>query len=240
MLVKALASVIGIEDPFEPAKRCGLTTLFPVDADKDDETTIGLTIAFAKVSMLWVVLWYVSVLLTKLFLAKLLPPSSVQKENNSFYIGQKFTATLKVVLVSLIANMCLWASIGMPLPLRFKGGPAIEIAGMLFTSFEAADLLLGSIHGLMEFEYVIHHLLHIVLGMFIRGYCMGNYIAAVLMAQVAPLLSRMRCALQANDGPTHELLPNLHHLSPTIHRANHPLLPWTLVLCPTPLQIHRI
>ena len=48
---------------------------------------------------------------------------------------------------------------------------AAEIAGNFFTSFEIVDLVLGSLHGLMDKEYVIHHLLHIVLGILIRGLC---------------------------------------------------------------------
>lgn len=48
---------------------------------------------------------------------------------------------------------------------------AAEIAGAYFTSFEIVDLVLGSLHGLMDKEYIIHHVLHIVLGVLIRGLC---------------------------------------------------------------------
>ena len=48
---------------------------------------------------------------------------------------------------------------------------------------EVADLLLGGIHGMMDAVYLVHHGLHIVLGLVLAANCMYCFTAAVLMSQ---------------------------------------------------------
>merc|ERR1712137_1043694 len=66
---------------------------------------------------------------------------------------------------------------------RFGPCPASEVAGVLFTAFKLADLLLGSIHGMLDTVYLVHHSLHITLGLIIRGNCHPCLVAGILMAQ---------------------------------------------------------
>ena len=179
-----LDALLGVDDAFDSSPRCGVTRLLPVDPGAALESLPGFASAVGKVTLLWGVLWYAGILFARLVVLKSIPSSSVATENNPIFVGQKFTAMLKVILVSGMANACLWGFQGKPLEQHFLGGPAIEIAGILFTTFELADLGLGMLHGLMDLEYVVHHVLHILLGLIIRGNCMTGLLAAVLMAQV--------------------------------------------------------
>eukprot|EP00966_Prymnesium_polylepis_P105701 2448160-Prymnesium_polylepis.1 len=192
-----LSAILGVPDAFDSSPRCGVTTLLPVDPGASVESAAGFATVVAQVTLVWCVLWYASVLFARLWLLKWLPRSSVESENGSFFVGQKFPAMLKVILVSGMANACLWGFQDKSLEQNFLGGPAIEIAGLLFTTFEIADLVLATGHRLMDWEYVVHHLLHIVLGLIIRGNCMTGLLAAVLMAQARAHTRRTARAARA-------------------------------------------
>lgn len=185
MLSSSLASLLGVSDPFSSSSRCGLTRLLPVDPTSFQETTHGLALAMAKLTLVWCLLWYLLALIAKFGMLGRLPPSYVAKENTAFFVGQKCLAFCKVSVVSALANSCLWAFRFKPVEHNFLGGPAIEIAGLLFTTYEIADLILGLLHGLMDLVYVVHHLLHIMLGLIIRGHCVMGLVAALLMSQAS-------------------------------------------------------
>jgi len=198
-----LSAILGVPDAFDSSPRCGVTTLLPVDPGASVESAAGFATVVAQVTLVWCVLWYASVLFARLWLLKWLPRSSVESENGSFFVGQKFPAMLKVILVSGMANACLWGFQDKSLEQNFLGGPAIEIAGLLFTTFEIADLVLATGHRLMDWEYVVHHLLHIVLGLIIRGNCMTGLLAAVLMAQETSGIFLNYFLLMRNRAPNH-------------------------------------
>ena len=104
-------------------------------------------------------------------------------ENRGVYVGQKLAATLKVLVVASLANAQLWYTWrGGRFPTGWACGGS-ELAGVVFTAFEVADLLLGGIHGMMDAVYLVHHGLHIVLGLVLAANCMYCFTAAVLMSQ---------------------------------------------------------
>lgn len=184
-MFEAIGTLIGVDDPFGTSARCGRTQLIPVDPGSSEETFTGVAWVMARMTLLWCISLYVSALCAKLIILPRLPRSSVEKENTPFHVGQKIPAFLRSVIVSGLANIYLCVFWSKSIEQNFLAGPAIEIAGMFFTSFEIADLLVGVLHGMMGLEYLVHHLLHIGLGLIIRGNCVAGLLAAVLMAQVA-------------------------------------------------------
>lgn len=148
------------------------------------ETWPDFLLMLGHMCTMWVVLWYVSFALTRRFVLPLLPRSSVEHENRTVYVSQKFVATAKALLVSYWANVAVYQTwVSAEEHNELTQNVAAEIAGGYFTSFEIVDLVLGSLHGLMEKEYVVHHSLHIVLGILIRGLCSLSPIACILMSQ---------------------------------------------------------
>ena len=136
-----------------------------------------------RLTLIWMLVWYACALPAKFFLLPALPPSSVASENRGVYVGQKLAATLKVLVVASLANAQLWYTWrGGRFPTGWACGGS-ELAGVVFTAFEVADLLLGGIHGMMDAVYLVHHGLHIVLGLVLAANCMYCFTAAVLMSQ---------------------------------------------------------
>jgi len=182
LLNATLSTILGVEDAFHSDQRCGLTALLPTDPGLQHETPLGVVMALAVVTAGWGLLWLLSYLVSRVFILPWLPPSTKAEENSASFVGRTFPATLKGLLVSGLAITCLftWYVQGKPLRDPFVSrSPALEMAGVLFISYEIADLLFGK----LQLEFVVHHLLHIALGWVIRWNCMGGLLAAVLMAQ---------------------------------------------------------
>jgi len=148
-----------------------------------DESTEDFFVLLLKWMGVWFVLWYVFAGLVHVFVMPRLPESSKPHENKTVYVSQKFVAEIKSVAVSLLANVGvfqMWGQAGVDL---YAPNVYAEFAGILFTSFEGVDLVLGSLHGFMDAVYVAHHAIHIALGLIIRGNCTLGFPAAILMSQ---------------------------------------------------------
>ena len=146
------------------------------------ETLPNIVQQILTVAVAWAIVWYVCAAVA-MFLEPRLPTSSKPWENQAVYVGQKLAATVKVVLIASLSNIALVTQFDDPLDEQFAGGSNAETAGILFTSFELADLVLCSAHRFIGAEDVVHHLIHIVLGFFIRANCAPCYNASILMAQ---------------------------------------------------------
>mmetsp|Transcript_30338 Transcript_30338/g.56874 ORF Transcript_30338/g.56874 Transcript_30338/m.56874 type:complete len:332 (-) Transcript_30338:42-1037(-) len=59
---------------------------------------------------------------------------------------------------------------------------AVALAGLIFTTFTLADLLVLCVHGLATVDYVIHHVAFVVAGAIIRCNCILPLNAVILMA----------------------------------------------------------
>jgi len=164
-----------------------------------DESTEDFFVLLLKWMGVWFVLWYVFAGLVHVFVMPRLPESSKPHENKTVYVSQKFVAEIKSVAVSLLANVGvfqMWGQAGVDL---YAPNVYAEFAGILFTSFEGVDLVLGSLHGFMDAVYVAHHAIHIALGLIIRGNCTLGFPAAILMSQdafCAPSESRLPLKVQ--------------------------------------------
>jgi len=162
---------------------CGHHPVLRVVSPGEEES---ITLFFKTIGMLcvlWTILWYLSAALTHVFVTPRLPRSSVERENSTVYVSQKFVAELKCLVVAALANVAvvhMWGQAGSDV---YEPNVQAELAGDFFLSFEIVDLVLGSLHGFLTQLYVLHHVLHIVLGLIIRGNCTLGFPAAVLMSQ---------------------------------------------------------
>lgn len=59
---------------------------------------------------------------------------------------------------------------------------AVALAGLIFTSFTMADLIVLFLHRLATLEYVVHHIAFLAAGLIIRSNCMLLLNAAILMS----------------------------------------------------------
>jgi len=66
-------------------------------------------------------------------------------------------------------------------PERKGFGEAVGLAGMAFTAFILADLVVSWAHGLATVAYYVHHFAFAAAGFIVRGHCMLPYNAAILM-----------------------------------------------------------
>ena len=72
------------------------------------ETWTELLIMMGWLCLMWIILWYVSLVLTQRFVLPLLPRSKNERENKIVYVSQKFVATAKAILVSFWANKAVY------------------------------------------------------------------------------------------------------------------------------------
>lgn len=59
---------------------------------------------------------------------------------------------------------------------------AVALAGLAFTAFTLADVIICVIHGLASLDFIVHHIAFITAGLIIRGHCMLPFNAAVLLS----------------------------------------------------------
>lgn len=170
---------------YQPGATCGAQRFF----ETASESTVEIVSLLAWYAVAWAALWLACGWLAERTLCPLLPDAvSVTRpfENTPMYVGQKMVAIFKCALVAAIANFALyslWFSDSTSRTVEFGGYPLVEVAGVLFTSFEIADLALCLFFGFLDPEHVLHHVIHIVLGVLIRGNCAPALTASILMAQ---------------------------------------------------------
>ena len=162
--------------------KCGDVPYFDTETDSPMEVLMLL----GRFIVAWCIVWLACGLFAKAVLMPRIPASTKPRENSAFYVGQKLAAEIKVVLVAGIANVAiykLWTYEPWSRDVEFGGYPLIEVAGVLFTSFETADLILCVAFGFLDKEHIIHHIIHIALGLLIRINCAPALTASILTAQ---------------------------------------------------------
>jgi len=163
----------------------------------------GLPWLLAQHSAAWCALWLLCGGIAALFLMPLLPRSTKAHENHPCYVGQKLAIYVKVLLVGGLANIVLYDLRGLPAASIYGSYAPIEVAGVVFTASEIADLVMSGCFGFLDAEHIVHHIIHIILGLLIRGECAPAFIAAVLMAQETSGLFLNYYLLMRHRAPTH-------------------------------------
>ena len=190
-----------VETPYVP---CGRLYLFRTASESAAEV-LKLVLVWALV---WAGAWLGCAFFAKHFLAPLLPASSVAWENHSCYVGQKLVAWSKSCAIAGMANFALYdLYMGLPLDSKSRwdvcGHYLAELAGMHFTAFEVADLVLLAGYGFLSMDQLLHHLLHIALGCMIRCNCGPILTASILMAQETSGIFLNYLLLIRNRAPAH-------------------------------------
>ncbi len=132
----------------------------------------------------WSLLWYACALVAGVCVMPFLPPSKKPHENRWVFVGHQLMAEIKSIVISALANMTLVSGFQLPASLQLgSGNPLCEVAGILFTSYEVSILLLCMLHGLLDGEHAIHHIVHISLGFLIFFNCAPAFTAAALLGE---------------------------------------------------------
>lgn len=58
---------------------------------------------------------------------------------------------------------------------------AVAMAGLIFTSFTAADMIISVVHQMATADFIVHHIAFISAGVLIRGHCILPFNAAILL-----------------------------------------------------------
>lgn len=112
-------------------------------------------------------------------IAKELPPSGKKNEDDAF-VGQKLHAWGKsVAVVALVTGPLLSMCARGRLEEDGIAHPAVEVAGVLFTSFEVADVFLGR----MTPTFLLHHAAYAWVGLAILKDCRLAFLASSLLLQ---------------------------------------------------------
>jgi len=156
----------------------------------------------------WILMWlalYYALSLTFPLWSRMVQPSSKEHENNRYWCSRDLFGLVHAMIISALSVpplfLLLFASDGR---VKFATSSemgtckvdhsdaellewevtmqAISVAGLAFTTFTFADLLVLCLHGLATVDYVAHHLAFILAGCILRGNCMLPFNAAVLMA----------------------------------------------------------
>lgn len=187
------------------APLAGSLPVKPADADGFD----FLMWAFCMWVLLWTALFYAcSYWASGLLGPRLLPPSRKEHENDCYWVGRNLVGVLHAALIAVVALPALAVFAGAPDTARFactghlgwcSGGPrssaqlasvaggelaaeAVAAAGLAFTAFIAADLVLSVLHGYASLDHVVHHLAFVTAGLIIRWHCMLPFNAAALLS----------------------------------------------------------
>jgi len=150
--------------------------------------------------LLWITLFY---LLTFIFpcLTESIPSSGKKHENCSYWGSRCLTGTLHSLLVAgltvptLVTYMTAptYAQFGASDHLEFcdMTGPAghwndahakVALAGMIFTTYTLADLVVSLIHNILTFDVIVHHVAYAAAGMLLRSRCMLPFVSAIMLS----------------------------------------------------------
>jgi len=141
--------------------------------------------------------------------------SSKPHENDLWWVVRNIIGVVHAIFVSVIALPAVVALSGAPDDVRFAAAPHLEIcamgpgfhdgepwasyieavalAGLAFTAFTTADVVLSMTHGLATTDYMVHHAAFIVAGFILRGNCILPWKGSVQLAMEAstPFLNTM-------------------------------------------------
>lgn len=157
-------------------------------------SAVGWTLA-------WISLFYILVF-SEAWWSRGLQPSTKPHENDRYWCARSVLGIIHALFVSCLSVPALFVLLDAPERVQFAAsnhlanckatdpdlidytlvGMAVALAGLAFTTFTLADLILSSLHGLHTLDYVIHHIAFFTAGMIIRSHCMLPLNAAVLMS----------------------------------------------------------
>lgn len=158
-----------------------------------------LMISAAMWVCIWVVLFY-CLSNTYLRWSSAVAPSTKPHENNKFYCARNILGIIHATVVGIPSFVVLLVYFGSSPKAKFAVSDHVAtcslpgfaeydamqqttaLAGLMFTTFTLADLIVGSIHGLNTWDYIWHHISFIGAGVLFRGNCMLPFNGAALLA----------------------------------------------------------
>ena len=155
-----------------------------------DASAVGLL--YLRVAVALALAWLACAVCAKYCVEPWLPRSSQPHENQPAFIGRHLFAAVKSAFCAYTGLVGIWhyggAAFGEPHD-AFLGRPGcataglIEATGVMFGSFELADSILCSAHGIIDRADVLHHAVHMVVAWVIRYHCVAPFATAALLCQ---------------------------------------------------------
>jgi len=186
-----------------------------------------LIMRFFAWTAVWVLLWYI-LSCTQPLWGSVVAPSEKPHENDRYWMVRNLIGVIHALFVAAIAIPALLALSRAPDDVRFAASShletcamdpdfypgenwgmhieAVALAGLAFTAFTTADVVLSMLHGLATVDYMVHHAAFILAGLLLRGNCMLPWKGSVQLAMEAstPFLNIM--LFYQNRGAVYRLL----------------------------------
>ncbi|CAJ1425497.1 unnamed protein product [Effrenium voratum] len=155
-------------------------------------------------TMVWLCLFYLISVTFPWWISQV-QPSTKPHENDRYWCSRDLFGLVHAVIISALSLPPLFLLLFAGEHVKFASSPhlatcevdrginpelvdweltmqAVSVAGLAFTTFTLADLVILMIHGLATADYVAHHVAFLCAGCILRGHCMLPFNAAVLMA----------------------------------------------------------
>mmetsp|Transcript_72372 Transcript_72372/g.114741 ORF Transcript_72372/g.114741 Transcript_72372/m.114741 type:complete len:311 (-) Transcript_72372:108-1040(-) len=155
-------------------------------------------------TLMWLALFYVFCVSFPHW-SKMVEPSSKEHENDRYWSSRELFGLVHAMIISALSLPPLFLFLfDSDERVKFASSPhlatckvdrrdvdlldweltmqAISLAGLAFTTFTLADLVVLSLHGMATLDYIVHHVAFVSAGLILRGNCMLPFNAAVLMA----------------------------------------------------------
>ena len=179
---------------------CGTWRFFVTENEEPFEI---LLVALRWVAF-WAVVWLTCIPIASRFVIPHMPPSSKARENQPAYVGQKLATTVKVLVCCIPANYALLVDLWhADVAIQYGGYELSAAFGIVFTTFEAVDMVMCAWFGFLDAEYFFHHSVHIAFGFIMRPNCAFAMTAAVLLAQETSGIFLQYFLLMRNRQPDH-------------------------------------
>mmetsp|Transcript_24749 Transcript_24749/g.45358 ORF Transcript_24749/g.45358 Transcript_24749/m.45358 type:complete len:334 (+) Transcript_24749:100-1101(+) len=177
----------------------------PEGSSSAGETT-GLPFFWASLTawtVAWLLLFYILSYTASTWMAGLAQSRKVH-ENSPFWCGRTVLGILHAVVVSVIAVPGMFLFLGTDPYVQFAHstdiadcqpdasdprlaewrvlGMMVAYAGLIFTAFILADVIVSLVHRLASWDYVLHHVVFLLAALIIRAHCILPLNSAMLLA----------------------------------------------------------
>eukprot|EP00930_Biecheleria_cincta_P018097 TRINITY_DN14208_c0_g1_i1.p1 TRINITY_DN14208_c0_g1~~TRINITY_DN14208_c0_g1_i1.p1 ORF type:complete len:310 (-),score=47.45 TRINITY_DN14208_c0_g1_i1:253-1182(-) len=177
---------------------------FLAEAAKTVDGAGMLSVQLAGMTVGWGALFYLLSSTTRCWMRNV-PPSTKEHENDKYWCARNLIGAIHALLIAAITVPAYFfmAFGGVPENERFAYSRDLEVcspgaefpraqenpllftaiafAGLAFTAFTLADVVISVFHGLAGVDYIVHHVAFITAGAIIRGNCMLPFNAAILL-----------------------------------------------------------
>jgi len=186
--------------------------------------TDGLHVLLAS-SLIWIIGWILAFYLVRwaqvLWIHKI--PRSLKRdyENDPNWLARSVLGIIHATFIAIISIPCFFSLVGAPDEVKFAAsshlghcslnpgetghewnatGQSVALAGLAFTTFTIADVILSLRYKILTKDHCLHHAAYIFVGMMVRANCMLPYNASILLSMEVSTPFLNYCMLMLKEG----------------------------------------